>query len=121
MNMANATTGVAETCGFAGNSNIYSLGIRLGMYFQWATSFISNQFYEQPSEHRELADATLLFIFALLINLLLAKSQAAAPYSIEIFIIFIFFGGYIVIWGFPLNERQQRESKRKAILWALEL
>jgi hypothetical protein len=34
-----------NVCGFEGNSDLYGLGIRLGVYFQLSSSFLANHYH----------------------------------------------------------------------------
>lgn len=49
---------MAQTCGFEGNSDIYGLGLRLGIYLQWATSIFAENFYEPAVESTRDTNST---------------------------------------------------------------
>ena len=52
--------------GFAGNADVYGLGIRLGIYFQWAAQVIAN--FTLPNEVKnDMANAVWAFNLALVI------------------------------------------------------
>ncbi|UQC88565.1 uncharacterized protein CLUP02_14090 [Colletotrichum lupini] len=48
------------TCesGFEGNSDIYGLGVRIGVYLQWCTSILAQNFYEPAVEGMQDANST---------------------------------------------------------------
>ncbi|KAI3537994.1 hypothetical protein CSPX01_09791 [Colletotrichum filicis] len=48
------------TCesGFEGNSDIYGLGVRIGVYLQWSTSILAQHFYEPAVEGMQDANST---------------------------------------------------------------
>jgi len=47
-------TSAIETCGFQGDDNTYGLGIRLGLYLQWLTTSLANNF--EPNEAINMRD-----------------------------------------------------------------
>lgn len=92
-----------ETCGFEGNSELYGLGIRLGVYFQWTTALLVYAHYEK-GRHALQKDYTI-FLFAITIAIIITTAQAAATYDVEILILtYIIFGGIIIV--FSTNAKQ---------------
>jgi hypothetical protein len=89
-----------RTCGFVGNSDIYGLGIRLGLYFQWAASILSKQFSASPESIRDIIDVDIIFLTAIFISTaLLAGGTIGTPYSVEILIMLhIYFGDVYIIF-----------------------
>ena len=90
-----------DACGFIGNSDVYGLGIRLGVYLQWLTSIISKRFFSSSSPEvlRELLDANAIFTLSILIGTaLLATGSVGQVYGVEILIMLhIFFGSTYII------------------------
>jgi hypothetical protein len=52
-NNGNAVDKSTDDRGFYGNSDIYGLGIRLGLYFQWAAFLIANEVRRRTFPHVE--------------------------------------------------------------------
>ena len=48
-----AATGANVGCGFVGNSDVYGLGIRIGLYSQWLSTIISNWFHHYNLTQKE--------------------------------------------------------------------
>jgi len=80
----NSTSAVTE-CGFAGNSDIYGLGIRIGYYAQVLAIYLSNFFV--LSEAKVLRASNALFLLALAIVTLIYTHNAASTQAIEVFIL----------------------------------
>jgi hypothetical protein len=106
----------ASQCGFIGSSDLYGLGIRLGIYLQWICSMIANIFL--PSERRYLAATYLVFTFALLVALFMLSFRSACTYIAEVIVIlFIFFGGiYNVTLPFLANLAGNEQGR--GLFWA---
>lgn len=84
------------TCGFAGNSDIYSLGIRLGLYLQWIASYLTVQIH--PDAIPDLLDITLIYETALFIATAVLTLDTASAYSTEIMLLtMIFFTDFYLI------------------------
>ncbi len=82
--------------GFVGNSDFYGLGIRLGIYMQWAGSLIANA--ALPGERRSMAGAYAAFSVALLVALLMLIFQRECAFTAEIIIIInILYGGAFMV------------------------
>jgi hypothetical protein len=81
----------AAACGFTGNPDIYGLGIRLGIYFQWIAAIISKCFDASPEAIRELMEVDAIFLLAILIATLLLS--ASSTYAVEVLIMLHFFFG----------------------------
>lgn len=63
--------------GFDGNADLYGLGIRVGVYLQWYSTWLSISFDSESAQ--ETHDANSIFVFAIII----AVVQAAASDSIR--------------------------------------
>jgi hypothetical protein len=79
-----ATIG-SQSCGFSGKSDLYGLGIRIGVYLQWMTSQITVYFHLEGSD--DLSDAYFFFSISLMIALYVLTFQYDT-YTIEIIIMF---------------------------------
>ncbi|RYP09342.1 hypothetical protein DL765_008488 [Monosporascus sp. GIB2] len=60
-------------CGFEGNSDLYGLGVRLGIYVQWATSVLAEHLYEPAIS--ECRDVNTTFQIAMLAGLMLITTN----------------------------------------------
>ncbi len=84
------------TRGFTGNSDVYGLGIRLGIYLQWLASLIANPLLK--SERASMAASYLTFSVALAIAVLLLAFQHDCAFTSEIVIVLtIFWGGILLV------------------------
>lgn len=63
--------------GFAGNSDIYGLGIRIGIYLQWISSLLTNVFL--PNGVSDSLDTNSIFLFAIFIATVNATAQSGQP------------------------------------------
>jgi hypothetical protein len=75
------------TCGFAGNSDAYGFGIRLGIYLQWTAVILSCRFTTSSTDKKELMDTHTLFSTAILIAIIALTVQDSGLHSIEIIIL----------------------------------
>ncbi|KAK0641781.1 hypothetical protein B0T16DRAFT_516257 [Cercophora newfieldiana] len=71
----NNTTDIAE-CGFDGNSDIYGMGVRFGIYLQWATSIIAEHLHEPAIQSTRGANTT--YQLAMLAGLILITTARDA-------------------------------------------
>lgn len=93
--------------GFVGNSEFYGLGIRLGIYLQWAGSLIAN--VALPGERRSMAGAYAAFSIALLVALLLLIFRRECAFTAEIIILIdILYGGALLVL-MPFLAESDRE------------
>ena len=75
----------AASCSLEGNSDLYGLGIRLGVYLQLITTLLSNHFL--PKELSGAWDANFVFLAALLIAGVKGAAQAHGLCAAEAFVI----------------------------------
>ncbi|KAF7502465.1 hypothetical protein GJ744_005793 [Endocarpon pusillum] len=96
---ANTGGAASETCGFQGNSDIYGLGIRLGIYLQWISSCLSFHGRFNKRWSTGLVDVATIFEIALFIaTLFLVADQGSTVYSVEIMLMtLIFFGDFYFV------------------------
>lgn len=82
-------------CGFVGNSDLYGLGIRLGVYFQWLSGIVAQI---HPESWQDVQKAYTIFLFAILIATMILTANASTTAPSEIFILFyMFFGGGMLL------------------------
>ena len=72
-------------CGFAGNSDIYGVGIRIGYYSQALSVWVANYFV--LGEAKILRSTNLLFMIAVLIGLFALSRKSPNVYAIEAFLL----------------------------------
>jgi hypothetical protein len=63
--MSNSTADAAVQCGFAGNNDLYGLGLRVGIYLQFMATLAAKFFL--PHEFKYLQAMTLVYVSANLI------------------------------------------------------
>ncbi|KAH8820627.1 hypothetical protein F5884DRAFT_826984 [Xylogone sp. PMI_703] len=91
------------SCGFEGNPDLYGLGIRLGVYMQWASALVICNF--NPEGRSELANAYLAFITAVSLAVLIITARADPTYAAEIMVLtYIIFGGVYTIMGVGMRK-----------------
>ena len=84
-----------DTCqGLPGNSDLYGLGIRIGIYLQWTSSLLTNTFL--PDGAADLLDANSIFLFAVFIATANATSSPEALHPVEAFIMLALCFGYLL-------------------------
>ena len=101
-----------QACGFAGNGDIYGLGIRLGVYLQWLASILQKRYMvrENTGLQRELLDANSIFCLSIFVATILLSSGSVGPvHGVEILIMLhIFFGStYIISYDYIIRNRQK--------------
>jgi hypothetical protein len=87
---------ITITGGFGGLPDFYGLGIRLGMYLQWAASIIAT--FLIPSERRTAAGANAALSLAMFIAILLIIFQDGCVFTAELVtLLYILWRGYTVV------------------------
>ncbi|KAE9993780.1 hypothetical protein EG327_003285 [Venturia inaequalis] len=103
-------------CGFEGNPDLYGLGIRIGVYFQWASALIIWRWY--PEGRNELGGAYLVFLFALLIAMVVITARREPIHSAEILLlIYIIFGGVFTVMMIGLRKSHLQKAKKIKTSW----
>lgn len=74
-------------CGFSGNQDVYGLGIRVGLYAQWLSTFLSNWLHQRKVT--KMRDVNTCFQLAMLTALLSISNQGTATHAIDPYIIII--------------------------------
>lgn len=90
-----------SACGFHGKSDIYGLGIRLGIYMQWITTLLAKMFGE-PEVIRHAMDIDAIFLLAIFIGttlLLNTSSDGISVYAVEVLVMLhISVGDFCIAW-----------------------
>lgn len=73
------------SCGFAGNSDVYGIGIRIGYYTQALAVWFANYFYYR--EARSLQAVNNIFLFALVIAGSIYAFNARTTFAVEAFLL----------------------------------
>lgn len=72
-------------CGFAGNADIYGIGIRIGYYTQALAVWFAGFFHFR--EAQVLQETNKIFLFALVVAGLIYVSKAQTTYAVEAFLL----------------------------------
>lgn len=84
-----------EACrGFAGNSDLYGLGIRLGIYLQWISSLLANSLL--PTTVSDSLDTNSIFLFAVFIAIAVATNLSGGLHPVEPFILLQLCFGFLL-------------------------
>jgi hypothetical protein len=87
-----------EICyqGFEGNQDLYGLGVRLGIYLQWITSFLANNLL--PAARQAFRGSWLVFSIAMCILAFVASIANYCVFGIEIEILYwLYWGGFVCV------------------------
>jgi hypothetical protein len=110
----------ANVCGFEGNSDLYGLGIRLGVYTQWHASYFVSLWRVFPESRggglnfpplglhsrldvirTGLVEDYVIFVLALVVAMMTSKARAKQTHAVDILILaYIVFGGMMVLMGY---------------------
>jgi hypothetical protein len=81
-------TSAPRACGFTGDDNTYGLGIRLGLYFQWMTTYLTYHYF--PEGYYAVYDVNNCFQVALLAGLIyITCTKGSELYAIEAWIVLV--------------------------------
>ena len=89
----NAQDAPRTSCGFDGDSDTYGLGIRVGVYTQWASGVIAN-WYVTEMAHTMRIRATL-FQMAMTIALAFITIRKPRPYAVDAMIMIVILLGSV--------------------------
>jgi hypothetical protein len=102
--------------GFEGNSDIYGLGIRVGIYLQWASCLLAN--HTLPNTRIDLAKDYLIFLIAIAVAVFVMSVQSTCNFALEIVILYyMFFGGYLCICTQPNLTTSKSKVKWLGMTW----
>jgi hypothetical protein len=84
--------------GFLGNNDLYGLGIRCGVYIQWLSSILANNFLS--TRRQEIQRIYLVFSLAICLATTITSFSKSCTFSVEIIILYwMFWGGHICVFG----------------------
>lgn len=86
-------TTAVKTCGFAGNQDVYGLGIRIGLYAQWLSTYLSNWLHS--ANVTKMRSVNTCFQLAMFTALVAIANQNQKPHIIDPYIIIIQFIGSV--------------------------
>ncbi|KAJ4218525.1 hypothetical protein NW759_008419 [Fusarium solani] len=106
-----------EQCGFEGDSDLYGLGIRLGIYMQWLTSFAPTTDLQKFAVFRETYS---IFVFAIFIAILVLTAEKRPTHTAEMLILaYIIFGGVFIAVPAGLPKKNSTFPERKGFMACL--
>lgn len=86
--------------GFEGDSDFYGPGIRLGLYLQWASSFITNCF--TPTEREPVIVTYIIFSLSITVAVLARTFGQQCTFVAEMFVVLTMFWGGLNILLVPM-------------------
>ena len=93
MSQLDSISSLTRSCpGFEGNPDFYGAGIRIGIYLQWVSAWLSNTF--NPGAAAANHDANAIFLLAVLIALTIALASGSLR-IVEAYILVLLSGGFI--------------------------
>lgn len=103
--------------GILGNADVYGLGIRIGIYLQWLSCLLANNFLSDKRQENQ--KAYLVFHLGLCIATLITTINGSCVFSIEVEILYwLYWGGYIIVFGSaPCAIRLGRASQWVKLDW----
>lgn len=106
----------SAVCGINGNSDFYGLGIRIGIYLQWTTAFLSNHLLQESiGSNLETNTIFLLALFVAMIVATINKTVQTAELIVLLHLCFGFLFSILSIWG----HRTRRFTNDKTIRFPL--
>ncbi len=86
--------------GFVGNSDIYGLGVRSGLYIQWVSSLLANHLLRE--ERTALMGSYLIFHIALWIAVAVLTFQKICTFAVEMVLLYyLVYGGFVCVFIRP--------------------
>ena len=86
--------------GFIGNSDIYGLGVRSGLYIQWVSSLLANHLLREEST--ALISSYLIFHIALWVIIAILTFQKTCTFAVEIVLLYyLAYGGFFCVFTRP--------------------
>lgn len=100
-------------CSIPGNSDFYGLGIRIGIYLQWVTTFLANHFHHEAVA--ENLGTSTIFLVAMFVATVVATVRGTVEMA-EILVLsqlcFGFIFSILSIWGYRTSSRAGAEPIR---------
>lgn len=116
INDAILSTRVAETCpGIQGNSDFYGLGIRIGIYLQWVSSWISNFF--NPGKATANHDANTIFLIAVLTAISVSSANGDLMLVEQYIMLLLSYGFVFTVLSFIGLRLHFLQPKTLATFW----
>ncbi|KAF7561172.1 hypothetical protein G7046_g2973 [Stylonectria norvegica] len=107
-----------KDCGFAGNNDIYGLGVRLGIYLQWLTSILSENVYQADLDTtRAAGNCYQIAMIAGLIRVSKFPHDGVLALEAYIVLLFCFAGAWAASFalpGFGSKEKAEFEEQAEA-------
>jgi hypothetical protein len=105
-----------DTCKFPHNSDLYGIGIRVGLYCQWLTS-LASQIYV-PAEAPATQATSQLFQTAVLISLVVLTATRSIYQPEVIVVLSLSFGGFLTSHHLPdlVNDRASIPRRAVAVI-----
>ncbi|KAL2167645.1 hypothetical protein VTG60DRAFT_946 [Thermothelomyces hinnuleus] len=105
---SNATTIIATSseprCGFEGNSDIYGLGIRVGIYLQWLAAIAAEM--ASPADVEAAQAAAASYQLAMLSGLILvSQDPTIGVFAVEAFLVLLFCFAGVWVGSVPTAAR----------------
>jgi len=99
-------------CVFEGNSDLYGLGIRIGIYLQWISGLLANCFHADSV--RDMLATNTIFLIALFTALAIISTEDTVL-AAEVTILLQFCFGFVFTvsstWGWRVSARQLNSAK----------
>jgi hypothetical protein len=105
----------APGCSFAGNPDIYGLGIRVGIYLQLVSSLIANRFVMEAVG--DSSDTNTIFIFAVFLAAVTATVQGTLQPIEIVVLLYIVYSFFLTAWsmfGFRTSGRSMTDKFTEA-------
>ncbi|OCT53965.1 hypothetical protein CLCR_09767 [Cladophialophora carrionii] len=91
-----------EGCPLQGNGDFYGMGVRIGIYFQWITSWLANNFL--PEEIIGSLDTNSIFLLALFSTVFTYSLQGTSIRVVDVLLIHQLCTGFLFsvmsLWGY---------------------
>lgn len=79
------------SCGYVGNSDIYGLGIHVGIYLQWVASILSKTFLEEKYIHDIFNESSIFLVALFVAIILLITNFIEDAHNVDTLICYIYF------------------------------
>lgn len=104
------------SCAIQGNPDFYGLGIRIGIYLQWITTFLANQFLREAIAMN--LETSTVFLIALFVATIVASVQDTVHVSETLVLLQLSFGfifSILSIWGHRTRSAKGQSQIRFAL------
>ena len=107
-------------CVIRGNPDFYGLGIRIGIYLQWITSFLANHFLHEAIDSQ--LDTNTIFLLAMFVATVVATVQHTVQTAEIVVLMQLCFGflfSILSVWGYRTGTRKSNGQKLERIRFPL--